>query len=178
MSRDFSVRLGAWPVTCEGKVSYVTNQTRNFRARDSTMGQKLTIQDRKITNYLTKQERVKLAYRFGSLVERRAGPLSDVDLGVLLEESLSKHERFKLHLKLLDGLTSILKTDRIDLVIMNDAPLSLRYEIIKSNYPLLVRDRSEQIALEHTILSQYLDRRYYEQRWTAAYLKRVAEEGI
>ncbi len=142
------------------------------------MDQKLAAQDRKITEYLTSQEQVKLAYRFGSLVAGRAGALSDVDLGVLLDESLSKHERFKLHLKLLDDLTSILKTDRIDLIIMNDAPLSLTYEIIKSNYPLLVRDRSEKIALEHGILTRYLDRRYYEQRWTAAYLKRVAEGGL
>jgi hypothetical protein len=142
------------------------------------MEKKLTGQDKRITDYLTKQERVKLAYLFGSIAEGREGKLSDLDLGVLLDESLSKKERFKLQLKLTDDLTSILKTDRIDLVIMNDAPLSLNYEIIKANYPLLVRDKSEKIALEHGILSRYLDRRYYEKRWTAEFLKRVAEEGI
>lgn len=143
-----------------------------------TMDEELTGQDKKLGAYLLSQDRVKLAYRFGSLVAGRAGPLSDVDLGVLLDASLSKPERFKLQLKLLDDLTSILGTDRIDLVIMNDAPLSLTYEIIKSNYPLLVRDRREKIDFEHGVLSRYLDRRYYETRWTAAYLRRVAEGGV
>lgn len=89
------------------------------------MEEELTGQDKKLEAYLLSQGLVKLAYRFGSLVAGRAGPLSDVDPGVLLDEPLSKFERFKLHLKLLDDLTSILRTDRIDLVIMNDAPLSL-----------------------------------------------------
>ena len=142
------------------------------------MDEELTAQDKKLVEYFLSQEQVKLAYRFGSLVAGRAGPLSDIDLGVLLEDSLSKRERFKLHLKLLDELTAILRTDKIDLVIMNDAPLALTYEIIKANYSLLVRDRSEKIAFEHGILSQYLDRRYYETRWTVLYLKRVADGGV
>ncbi|HDS45777.1 MAG TPA: nucleotidyltransferase domain-containing protein [Methanomicrobia archaeon] len=142
------------------------------------MDDELTAQDKKLVEYFLSQEQVKLAYRFGSLVAGRAGPLSDSDLGVLLDDSLSKRARFKLHLKLLDDLTAILRTDKIDLVIMNGAPLSLTYEIIKANYPLLVRDRSEKIAFEHGILSRYLDRRYYETRWTVLYLKGVAEGSI
>jgi len=50
--------------------------------------------------------------------------LGDFDLGVLLDESLGKYERFQFQLKLLYDLVSILKTDKVDLIIMNDAPLS------------------------------------------------------
>ncbi|MGC9336909.1 MAG: hypothetical protein ACP5EQ_02285 [Candidatus Cloacimonadia bacterium] len=57
-----------------------------------------------------------------------------------------------------------MKTDIMDLVIMNDAPLSLNYEIIKANHSLFVRDRGEKIDFEHGILSRYLDRKYYEKR--------------
>jgi predicted nucleotidyltransferase len=71
----------------------------------------------------------------------------------------NKNERFNLQLKLISELTRILKTDRIDLVIMNDAPISLNYEIIKANHPLLVRDEGNRIDFEHRILSRYLDRR-------------------
>jgi len=75
-------------------------------------------------------------------------------------------------------LTGILRTDRIDLVIMNDAPLTLNYEIIKANHPLVIRDEGQKIDFEHSILSCYLDRRYYDKRWTAEFLKNVAERGI
>jgi predicted nucleotidyltransferase len=142
------------------------------------MEKKLTGQDKRITDYLNKQERVKLAYLFGSVAEGREGKLSDVDMGVLLDESLNKKEKFNLQLKLISELTSILKTDRIDLIVMNNAPISLNYEIIKANHPLLVRNEGQKIDCEHRILSRYLDRRYYDKRWAAEFLKKVAERGI
>ncbi|CAD6491293.1 MAG: Nucleotidyltransferase domain protein [Candidatus Argoarchaeum ethanivorans] len=138
----------------------------------------LTDPGKEVVGFLSKQEHVKLAYLFGSVAEGKQGWLSDIDLAVFLDESLSKNERFNLQLKLISDLTGILKTDKVDLVIMNDAPLSLNYEIIKANHPLLVRDEEKKIDLEHGILSRYLDRRYYEKRWAAELLKRVAERGI
>ena len=143
------------------------------------MEKKLTDQEKKkVTELLDKQKRVKLAYLFGSIAEGKGGKLSDVDLAVFLDVSLSKKEQFNLQLKLMSELTGILKMDRIDLVIMNDAPLTLNYEIIKSQYPLVVRDEEQKIDFEHRILSRYLDRRYYDKRWSAEFLKRVAERGI
>lgn len=132
----------------------------------------------KLVQFLHKQEYVKLAYLFGSAAKGNRGKLSDVDLAVFLDESLNKKERFSRQLDLISELTGILKTDNVDLVIMNDAPISLKYEIIKANHPLLVRNNSEKIGLEHAILSEYLDRRYYEKRWTADFLRKVAEKGI
>jgi len=134
--------------------------------------------EKDVVEYLSKQERVKLAYLFGSVAEGKEGKLSDIDLAVFLDESLSKKERFNLQLKLMSEMSSILKTDKVDLIVMNDAPLSLNYEIIKANHPLLVRDKGEKIDFEHGILSRYLDRRYYEKRWAAEFLKKVAERGI
>ena len=142
------------------------------------MEKALTEPGKRVVEFLSKQEHVKLAYLFGSVAEGKQGKLSDVDLAVFLDESLSKKERFNLQLKLISDLTSILKTDTVDLVIMNDAPLSLNYEIIKANHPLLVRDEGKKIDFEHGILSRYLDRRYYEKRWASEFLKRVAERGI
>jgi len=40
---------------------------------------------------------------------------------------------FALQLKLISELTSLLKTNKIDSVVMNEAPVSLNYEIIKAN---------------------------------------------
>jgi predicted nucleotidyltransferase len=142
------------------------------------MDKKLTDLDSRVMKFLSKQERVELAYLFGSVAGGNAGKLSDIDLAVFLDESLSKKERFNLQLKLISELTGILRTDRIDLVIMNDAPLTLNYEIIKANHPLLIRDEGRKIDLEHSILSCYLDRRYYDKRWAAEFLKKVAERGI
>ena len=142
------------------------------------METKLTDQEKQVVESLNKQEHLRLAYLFGSVAEGKTGRLSDVDIAVFLDKSLSKKERFDIQLKLMSEMASILKTDKIDLVIMNDAPLSLNYEIIKENHPLFVREKGEKLDLEHRILSRYLDRRYYEKRWAAEFLKKVAERGI
>jgi len=132
----------------------------------------------KLAEFFSKQEHVKLAYLYGSAAKGKAGKLSDVDIGVFLDDSLSKKERFDLQLKMIGYVADILKTDRIDLVVMNDVPYSLNYEIIKTNCPLFVRDKMDKIDFEHGVLSRYLDRRYYEKRATSEFLKKVAVKGI
>ncbi|MCZ7391710.1 MAG: nucleotidyltransferase domain-containing protein [Candidatus Methanoperedens sp.] len=128
--------------------------------------------------FFSKQEHVKLAYLFGSAAKGKAGKLSDVDIAVQFDDSLSKKEIFKLQLNLIGDIAALLKTDKVDLVAMNDAPLSLNYEIIKANHHLFVRDRMEKIDFEQRLMSRYLDRRYYERRAASEFLGKVAVKGI
>lgn len=124
------------------------------------MKKTLSEQYNKLVDVLSKQEHVRLAYLFGSVAKGKAGKLSDVDIAVLLDESLNKKQRFDLQLELISDVSGLLKTDKIDLVVINEAPLSLKFEIIKANYPLFVRDRMEKIDFEQMVMSRYLDRRY------------------
>ncbi len=142
------------------------------------MKKTLSEQYNKLVDVLSKQEHVRLAYLFGSVAKGKAGKLSDVDIAVLLDESLNKKQRFDLQLELISDVSGLLKTDKIDLVVINEAPLSLKFEIIKANYPLFVRDRMEKIDFEQMVMSRYLDRRYYEKRASSEFLKKVAVKGI
>ena len=133
--------------------------------------------EEKVRELLNKQKHVKLAYLFGSVAEGKEGKLSDVDIAVFLDESLSKKERFDLQLKLISGLTGILKTDRIDLIIMNDAPLLLKYNIIK--HGKILKDSIEtRVKVERRILSDYLDMKYYIDRHTDLAIERIAKKGL
>jgi hypothetical protein len=58
---------------------------------------------------------------------------------------------------------------------MNDAPFSLNFEVIKANYPLFIRDKDHKVDVEHYIMSRYLDRQYYDQRWANNLLKKTAK---
>ncbi len=46
--------------------------------------------DNKLMDFFNKQEHVRLAYLFGSAASGKAGKLSDIDIAVLLDDSLSK----------------------------------------------------------------------------------------
>ena len=135
-------------------------------------------QSNKLADFFSNQRYVKLAYLYGSAAKGKAGKLSDVDIAVLFDDSLSKKERFKLQLELIGDIAALLKTDKVDLVDINEAPLSLKFEIIKANCPVFVRDRMEKIDFEQEVMSRYLDRRYYEKRAASEFLKKVAAKGI
>ena len=129
----------------------------------------------KLREFFVKQKNVRLAYLFGSHGKGNAGSLSDIDIAVLLDKKLTKEDRQKLQLELIGEISSILRTDRIDLVVMNDSPIDLNYEIIKHGKILHMKDSGEKVDMESMILSRYLDRRYYERRSLNTFLERIIE---
>ncbi|WP_287584359.1 nucleotidyltransferase domain-containing protein [Candidatus Borrarchaeum sp.] len=131
-----------------------------------------------LRTFFEKERYVELAYLYGSTVEKKEGKLSDIDIGVYLNDKLDKGERFNLRLKLLSEISLLLKSDKIDLVIMNDTQIVLNFEIIKANSPIFIRNREKKIELEHKIMSKYLDRRYYDLRATEIFLSKVRKKGL
>ncbi len=134
-------------------------------------------QDKRLLEFMRGQEYIKLAYLFGSVAKGKEGKLSDVDIAVFLDESLSKKEIINLQLKVISELTSILKTDRVDLIVMNNAPLLLKYNIIRYG-KILKDDKETKIKVESGILSDYLDMKYYIDRHTNLAIKRIAKVGL
>lgn len=132
----------------------------------------------KLAKFFGREKEVKLAYLFGSAVKEKTGGLSDVDVGVYLDDSLVGEERFKLQLRLISELTSLLGSEKVDLIIMNDAPTVLNFEIIKSNRLLLARSGFDRVKFEHRVISRYLDRRYYDERNAEEFMRVVAERGL
>ena len=123
-------------------------------------------------------EYVGLAYIFGSMARADNGMLSDIDIAVYLKNGLSNQEQNQKRLELISGLTTLLKSNKVDLVIMNRAPPVLNFEVIKVNMPVYVRDRDFKLDVEQKIMSRYLDRKHHEDFLNRSFLKRVAEKGL
>ncbi len=130
-----------------------------------------------LIEYFSSKDIVILAYLFGSTVRGDAGRLSDVDIGILLDEKISKKDRFDLELKLIGEIAILIKKNKIDLIVLNEAPLLLAYNIIKSGI-ILKSDETERVKFETKILSIYMDEKYYIKRHTEETLKRIAEVGF
>ncbi|MGD8716253.1 MAG: nucleotidyltransferase domain-containing protein [Desulfobacterales bacterium] len=98
---------------------------------------------------------IDLAYLFGSHASGKAGPVSDVDIAVLYAESQCSILRYELA----RDLKSILKTDALDLVVLNNSPIELRYAVIASGivvYQANVKTRVEYEALTLSLYGDYL----------------------
>ena len=133
--------------------------------------------EKELTEYFSSKDSIILAYLFGSTVRGDTGRLSDVDIGVLLDEKLSKKDRFDLELKLMGEIAALIKKNKIDLVVLNDAPLLLAHNIIKDGI-ILKSDETERVKFETKILSMYMDEKYYIKRHTEETLKRIARIGF
>ena len=106
--------------------------------------------------FLIGEHRVKFAYLFGSLACGNAGPLSDIDLAVYLDGRL---DFFNHRLKIMEALSRVLKTEKFDLVVLNNAPVVLTHEVIRDGV-VLKDDRPRRVMFESRALREYLDTAY------------------
>jgi predicted nucleotidyltransferase len=109
--------------------------------------------------YLRSEEDILFAYLFGSLVGRKVAPLSDIDIAVYLAENLSLAEK---KLGILGNLTNILRTDEIDLVVLNRAPLTLRMKILENKKVVVDRAPFLRHQYESLTMRQYFDFSFIE----------------
>lgn len=82
---------------------------------------------------------LRLAILFGSRVEGRQHPQSDVDVGVLFEEDCTGAERRERYLDLHSTLPVALDTDDVDVTLLDDVPASVGRQALQS-YEVLVGD--------------------------------------
>jgi len=94
-----------------------------------------------------------LAYLFGSRAENRPGPLSDHDLAVLFSENPPSRDKYHLaHL-----VAVLLGTGEVDLVVLNQAPVELRYHVIATGHLLYDSSPGARVEFEAQTLSIYFD---------------------
>lgn len=106
---------------------------------------------------MRKYKNIQAVYLFGSTAAGKTGPLSDIDLAVLVKKDFVEKERADFKLKLIAEFTDIFNSDKIDLVILNDAPVQLTFEIISKGI-LIFGTREDVAEFEARASSYYHDR--------------------
>ncbi|NLO29648.1 MAG: nucleotidyltransferase domain-containing protein [Methanosarcina mazei] len=133
--------------------------------------------EQRLRDFLSGVKGVKLAYLFGSTARGESNCLSDIDIAVLFDDALLQKEAFDPQVELISELTCLLKTDNVDIVVLNDSPLLLTYNIIREGI-ILKSDEPLRVKFETKVMSRYLDERYHIERHTKESLKRISESGF
>jgi len=97
------------------------------------------------------------ALLIGSHARGTAGPLSDVDVGVWHDPTLDSPARFRLQLELARDCCRALRTDEVDVVLLNCASPLMRHRAIRDGRRLLERDHATRVSLEARAIVEYLD---------------------
>lgn len=109
-------------------------------------------------NQLFTQSPVATAYLSGSLASRSSfGELTDVDIAILLTEQIKSDQFLDYQLFFFSELAKRLESDSIDIVILNQASLLIKLQVIKYGQILFSRDEKSRIAFETKAVMDYLD---------------------
>jgi predicted nucleotidyltransferase len=105
------------------------------------------------------------AWLFGSRARQTAGPLSDFDVAVLPGPVTAAGDRLTLRLDLLGELGRIFETDRVDVVLADEAPPLLGHRILRDGELLYCSDTVGRIRFEVRTLREYFDTRPLDEEY-------------
>lgn len=110
----------------------------------------------RILKILKHYPEIGLFYLFGSRARGDAGPRSDYDFAIYVD-SKDRRKVFSMKLRLREELAKALKTDAVDVVLLNpgQAP-ELQYEIVQQGKLLFEREPFK-VLVEPKILNAYFD---------------------
>lgn len=126
-------------------------------------------------NQLFAQSPVNAAYLAGSLSNRTLfGHLTDVDIAILLMEQIKADQFLDYQLYFFSELAKRLDSDSIDVVILNQASLLLKLQVIRYGQILFSRDEKSRISFETRAVMAYLDFKKFDEVQNQALSRRLS----
>jgi uncharacterized protein YutE (UPF0331/DUF86 family)/predicted nucleotidyltransferase len=130
-------------------------------------------------NQLFTQSPVNTAYLAGTLSSRTAfGHLTDVDIAILLMEQIKSDQFLDYQLYFFSELAKRLESDNIDVVILNQASLLLKLQVIKYGQILFSRDEKRRISFETKAVMDYLDFKKLDEIQNQALSRRLYGQAL
>ena len=114
------------------------------------------------------------AYLFGSMATGATHPHSDVDVAVFLADERPMGSAFGYASDLAAVLMAALSTNRVDVVVLNDAPPLLYHRVLRDGQRILSRDLRATTTREGCALSRYCDYVPQLAKIEAAHAARIA----
>ncbi len=125
-------------------------------------------------NQLFTQSPVNAAYLAGSLANRTSfGHLSDVDIAILLMDQIKSDQFLDYQLYFFSELARRLESESIDVVILNQASMLLKLQVIKYGQILYSRDEKQRVMFETKAVMDYLDFKKYDDIQNEALSRRL-----
>lgn len=125
-----------------------------------------------------KSRPVELIYLFGSQARGEGNPLSDYDFAILFSNLSDPKKRFEFKLEAITFLAGLLHTDSVDVVDLNSAPPTFRYEAVVPRKVVYARSENARVNFEYKAMADYFDRLYYIKRHTKESLATIEQEGL
>ncbi len=137
---------------------------------------KVVVDEVRIAQLMAETTGVIAAYLFGSVVRGETDHFSDVNVAVLLDDKLTKEQRWDIVARLMDKLFSLVGQDKADVVDLKEAPTWFQRVIVKTGRVIYDRDPEKQKAYEASLSQSQGDSD--EGRWQGLGAVRLRLEAL
>ena len=116
------------------------------------------------------------AFIFGSYAAGRPRPTSDVDVAILLSTPI-RETYLEKRLSLMAEIAIVIGTDNLDVLILNEAPASLAYRVLKEGQLLYLKKGAEKqlVKFKAQTFDRYCDYQPVQRFFSAALERRIKE---
>lgn len=128
---------------------------------------------RRILDYFEKHGEVATLFLFGTFDTIREEPGSDIDLAVLIDQHWIKDSSYEMLKAKYYNTSPDFSLRDVDIVILNTASTSLKYEILKTGRILLDRNPDSRRLFTAMTLQEYFDYKIIEDIYFNALKKRL-----
>lgn len=112
----------------------------------------------KLKGYMQAKPEVVFVYLYGSHAKGTANRLSDVDVAIYLDEkAVPKDKLFEVRLAFIGELMSLLQTNEIDVVTLNNASPLLSHQVLKYGILLDCKDQTKKNEYVVRSFNVYID---------------------
>lgn len=113
---------------------------------------------KQIGDALSRFDDVVLAYLYGSFLT--GDDFHDIDIGIIVSREMEPYESLRFAVGTAAAVErNITPRYEVDLRVLNEAPVSFRYEVVRTGVAVFVRDDDMRISFEAGVISQYLDQK-------------------
>jgi hypothetical protein len=128
-----------------------------------------------LKTYFQNQPEVDLVYLFGSQVTEKTHFESDLDVGVLLDKQVEPSTYLDYQIRISSDLIDLLHFNEVDLVILNQAPATLRHAVVRDGQLIYSRNEEKRVTFVFEAIRDYLDRLYTQKIYSEGLSKRIQE---
>lgn len=112
-----------------------------------------------LAEYCERHPEIEVAYIFGSMARGTESALSDIDIAILIDDQQINEDKFRYGYKaeILTDLMQILKTNHVDLVILNEANTLLRHRVLYNGKLIHSKNEKKRIQFQTNTIDRYID---------------------
>lgn len=128
----------------------------------------------KLVNFFKKEPSVIGVLIYGSYAKGKQTSVSDIDIAVLTKNKLTRKESTERRIQYSLRLARLLQKD-VDVVLLRDAPLLLRFNIFKGGKKVYVADKATVTNFKARTVVEYLDFKHLEDFFFDNMIKKMKE---